>query len=218
MRRLGVSEHPLVRVLVTRLRDRATAPADFRGLVGRLTMLLLHEALADVVTVPHGVTTPLTASQGADLAAPIVFVPILRAGLGMADGALALWPDAEVRHLGLYRDEATLAPVVYYDRASGASLAGATVVVLDPMLATAGSAIAAVDRLTSQSGATDVRFVGLIGAPEGVAAFSAAHPDVPIHLAALDDRLTSQGDPWPPGYILPGLGDAGDRQFATSAD
>ncbi|MBK6768162.1 MAG: uracil phosphoribosyltransferase [Ardenticatenales bacterium] len=218
MSRLIVSQHPLVRALVTQLRDATTPPAAFRGLVERLTALLLHDALADVATVGVRVATPLAQVDGTALAAPIVLVPILRAGLGMADGALGLLPDAEVRHLGLYRDEATLRPVVYYDRASGRSLAGATVIVLDPMLATAGSAIAAIDLLMERSKATDVRFVGLIGAPEGVAALQAAHPTVPIHLAALDARLTGGDDPWPAGYIVPGLGDAGDRQFATSAD
>lgn len=210
-----VSRHPLVQAMVTRLRTATTEPAAFRGLVARLTGLLVHEALADVAVVDAEVRTPLAPAAGVALAAPIVFVPILRAGLGMADGALAVWPDAEVRHLGLYRDEATLTPVVYYDRSSSRRLDGATVVVLDPMLATGGSAAAAVDVVTRRCGATDVRFVGLIGAPEGVAALAAAHPNVPIVLAALDTRLTGSGDPWPPGYILPGLGDAGDRQFAT---
>ncbi len=212
-----VSGHPLVRAMVTRLRSASTEPAAFRGLVARLTGLLVHEALADVAVVEAEVRTPLAPAPGVALAAPLVFVPILRAGLGMADGALAVWPEAEVRHLGLYRDEATLTPVVYYDRASSHPLADATVVILDPMLATGGSAAAAVDVLRQRGGARDIRFVGLIGAPEGVAALSAAHPAVPITLAALDTRLTGPGDPWPPGYILPGLGDAGDRQFATDA-
>lgn len=213
---LRLSAHPLVHALVAQLRDVSTPPPAFRGLVARLTTLLLYEALADVATVARAATTPLAEAEGRRLAAPIVLVPILRAGLGMADGALAVWPEAQVLHLGLYRDEATLEPVTYYDRVTGRHLGGATVVVLDPMLATGGSAAAAVQVLRTRSGARDVRFVGLIGAPEGVAALAAAHPAVPIHLAALDPRLTGAGDPWPPGYILPGLGDAGDRQFGTT--
>lgn len=213
---LRLSAHPLVHVLVRQLRDVGTAPTAFRSLVARLTMLLLYEALADVATAPRAATTPLATAEGRRLAAPIVLVPILRAGLGMADGALNVWPDAQVLHLGLYRDEATLEPVTYYDRVTGRDLSAATVLVLDPMLATGGSASAAVEVLRTRSAARDVRFVGLIGAPEGVAALTAAHPGVPIHLAALDERLTGAGDPWPPGYILPGLGDAGDRQFGTA--
>ncbi|MEO8084016.1 MAG: uracil phosphoribosyltransferase [Ardenticatenales bacterium] len=213
---LRLSAHPLVRVLVGRLRDVGTPPPAFRALVSQLTLLLLCEALADVETVAENVPTPLAPAIGRRLAAAIVLVPILRAGLGMADGALAVWPDAQVLHLGLYRDEATLEPVTYYDRVTGRDLSAATVLVLDPMLATGGSASAAVDVLRTRSRARDVRFVGLIGAPEGVAALTAAHPGVPIHLAALDERLTGTGDPWPPGYILPGLGDAGDRQFGTA--
>lgn len=209
-----VSQHPLVRALVTRLRDRTTMPAEFRMLIDNATGLLLHEALADVALEATTVETPLAPAHGWSLSGPIVFVPILRAGLGMVDAATRLVPDGQVRHLGLYRDERTLEPVVYYNRLEPGDLAGTTVVLLDPMLATAGSAVAATG-LVKAAGATDLRLVGLVGAPEGVRALAAAHPDVRVFLAALDERLTAGGDAWPAGYILPGLGDAGDRQFGT---
>jgi len=210
----SVSQHPLVHVAVTRLRHRGTAPADFRTLVGIATGLLLYEALADLAVETAAVETPLATAPGWVLARPVAFVPILRAGLGMVDAATRLVPDSQVRHLGLYRDERTLEPVVYYSRLAAGDLADTTVVLLDPMLATAGSAVAATG-LVKAAGATDLRLVGLVGAPEGVRALAAAHPDVRVYLAALDDRLTGAGDTWPAGYILPGLGDAGDRQFGT---
>lgn len=209
-----IVDHPLARIMLTRLRDQSTGPAEFRALVGTLTATLLHAALADLDLTPVAVTTPLASAPGWDLARPLAFVPILRAGLGMAEAAQRHAPGAVVWHLGLYRDEATLEPVVYYSRLGAGALSDATVVVLDPMLATAGSAIAAVDLLHA-AGADDIRYVGIVGAPEGVRALAAAHPRVPVHLAALDDRLTGPGDAWPAGYILPGLGDAGDRQFGT---
>jgi len=209
-----VAHHPLARVLLTRLRDRATGPAEFRALLEALTGIVLLEALADLPLEPADVETPLARAVGWRLARPLVFVPILRAGLGMAETAQRHAPGAVVRHLGLYRDESTLEPVVYYNRIAPGSLADADVVVLDPMLATAGSAIAAV-KLLKAAGATSMRYAGIVGAPEGVAALAAAHPDVPVFLAALDERLTGAGDAWPAGYILPGLGDAGDRQFGT---
>lgn len=209
-----ICDNPLVRVLVTRLRDRSTGPEEFRALLGTVTSHLLHEALADLDLAPISVETPLTATTGWSLARPLAFVPILRAGLGMAEAAARAAPGARVWHLGLYRNEATLEPVVYYNRLAPGALADTTVVVLDPMLATAGSAIAAAGLLKAV-GATDLRFVGLVGAPEGVRALAEAHPDMRITLGALDERLTGPGDAWPTGYILPGLGDAGDRQFGT---
>ena len=209
-----VVDHPLARVLLTRLRDRRTGAPDFRAAVEGLTTILLVEALKDVETSAREVQTPLAPATGADLAQPVVFCPILRAGLGMVPPALRLLPDAEVRHVGLYRDEITLSPVSYYDRLGEADLADGVVVLLDPMLATAGTATAAV-ALLRQHNARDVRFVGLLGSPEGIEALSAADPEARVTLAAVDDRLSSQDDPWPPGFIVPGLGDAGDRQFST---
>ena len=210
----SVSRHPLVQVLVGRLRRQDTHGADFRRIVAELTTLLIVETLADLPLAEEPVTTPLGPATGHRPARPVVFVPILRAGLGMAAAVARLLPEAPVCHLGLYRDEETLQPVTYYDRLPASGLEEAIVILLDPMLATAGTAIAAID-VVQRHGARDVRFVGLIGAPEGVAALEAAHPRVRAYLAALDERLTTEDDPFPPGYILPGLGDAGDRQFGT---
>jgi uracil phosphoribosyltransferase len=211
---LSVSPHPIVEVLVSRLRNRETDSATFRHLVTELTTLLIVEALADVSLVDEPLRTPLGPTTGKRLARPIVFVPILRAGLGMAEASTRLLPEAPICHLGLYRDEETLQPVTYYDRVPHRGLEQAITVLLDPMLATAGTATAAID-VVRHHGAQDIRFVGLIGAPEGVAALAEAHPDTHVYLAALDERLTTSDDPFPPGYILPGLGDAGDRQFGT---
>jgi uracil phosphoribosyltransferase len=211
---LSVSSHPIVRVLVSRLRNRDTDSATFRHIVTELTTLLIVEALADLSLVDEPLLTPLGPTTGARPACPIVFVPILRAGLGMAEASARLLPEAPICHLGLYRDEETLQPVTYYDRVPHHGLEQAITVLLDPMLATAGTATAAID-VVRRHGAADIRFVGLIGAPEGVAALTEAHPDTRIFLAALDERLTTSDDPFPPGYIWPGLGDAGDRQFGT---
>ncbi len=212
---LSVSTHPIVRVLVGRLRCKETGVAAFRHLVSELTGLLLVEALDDLPLVDEPVTTPLGPAVSQRLAQPVVFVPILRAGLGMSEAASRMLPEAAICHVGLYRDEQTLRPVTYYDRLPRTGLEESVTVLLDPMLATGGTATAAID-LVRQHGARDVRFVGLIGAPEGVAALHDAHPTVAIVLAALDERLTTTDDPFPPGYILPGLGDAGDRQFGTA--
>jgi uracil phosphoribosyltransferase len=212
---LHVRDHALARVLVTRLRDHTTPAFEFRILVSALTSLVLAEALADISVTPTAVATPLQTTEGWRIAGALVFVPILRAGLGMAASAQAMVPDAAVWHVGIRRDEATLAPGVYYQNVPPTEASSVTAIVLDPMLATGGSAVAAVDLLKG-AGVNSIRFVGLIGAPEGVHVLAAAHPDVPIHLAALDERLTGPGDRWPAGYILPGLGDAGDRQFGTT--
>jgi uracil phosphoribosyltransferase len=210
-----VCSHPLVRVLVTRLRDRETHAAEFRALVGSITGFLLHDALADVPLAEAEVHTPLAPASGWRLARPVVFVPILRAGLGMSESVVHRVPGATVWHLGLFRDEDTLEPVVYYNKLSPSALANTITVVLDPMLATAGSLAVAVDAL-KDAGATDIRFIGLVAAPEGAAAMNERHPDVRLFVSALDERLTGQGEPWPAGYIVPGLGDAGDRQFGTT--
>ena len=201
------SSHPLIATKLTLLRDVTTEPKKFRELVRELAALLTYEATADLAVRPVSVQTPLMETQGVKLLERIGLVPILRAGLGMVEGVWGLMPGAEVWHIGLYRDERTLKPVAYYNRLPISPTVGVCLI-LDPMLATGGSAVAAVDIL-KQWGVTKIKFVGLIGAPEGIARLHTAHPDVPIHLAAIDERLNEHG------YILPGLGDAGDRQFGT---
>jgi uracil phosphoribosyltransferase len=199
---------------LTRLRDRRTSAGEFRALLASITSFLIYEALVDLEVERCPVETPLATAMGWRRARPLAFIPILRAGLGMALTAQDIIPDATVWHLGLSRDEVTLEPVIYYHRFGPGGLKHTTAVVLDPMLATAGSARAAIG-LISAAGAHDIRFVGIVGAPAGVAALNDAYPDVRITLASLDERLTGPGDPWPSGYIVPGLGDAGDRQFGT---
>ncbi|KKP70094.1 uracil phosphoribosyltransferase [candidate division CPR3 bacterium GWF2_35_18] len=210
---LFVSTHPLVLHKITKLRDRETDPKKFRELVRELAALLGYEATQDLLTQPLAVQTPLAPTTGVELKERIGLIPILRAGLGMVEGIWTLMPGAEVWHIGLYRDEKTLQPVQYYNKLPNVPTV-TVCLILDPMLATGGSAIATIDIL-KKWGAKKIKFVGLIGAPEGVNSLSEAHPDVPIYLAALDERLTGSGDPWPTGYIMPGLGDAGDRQFGT---
>jgi len=207
MAAVTVTGHPLLRHKLTVLRDRATPPPLFRAMVRDLTHLLLYEALADLAVEAVTVDTPLGPCAGHRLSERFGVVPILRAGLGMADAVLELLPGAEVWHLGLYRDHHTLQPVTYYNKLPTGPAVDVALVV-DPMLATGGSAVAAVD-LVRRWGAKRVRFVGLIAAPEGVQALRTAHPDVPLFLAAVDSHLNADG------YIVPGLGDAGDRQFAT---
>jgi uracil phosphoribosyltransferase len=201
------SSHPLVRHKLTRLRDKTTKPKKFRELVRELGALLTYEATMDLVTTSVTVQTPMATTQGEDLMEKIGLVPILRSGLGMVEGVWELMPSAEVWHIGLYRDERTLKPVAYYNRLPIAPTVSVCLI-LDPMLATGGSAVATVDILKNW-GVTKIKFVGLIAAPEGIARLHDAHPDVPIHLAAVDDHLNENG------YIMPGLGDAGDRQFGT---
>ncbi|MFA4954288.1 MAG: uracil phosphoribosyltransferase [Patescibacteria group bacterium] len=203
-----VSAHPLVRCKLTQLRVIETAPKKFRELVGELAMLLAYEACDDLELADYKVLTPLAAAKGWMLKDKIGLVPILRAGLGMVEGIHQMMPNAQVWHIGLYRDENTLRPVEYYNKLP-VSPTVEVCLVLDPMLATGGSAVATVDIL-KKWGAKRIKFIGLIAAPEGVQRLSEAHPDVPIHLAALDERLNERG------YILPGLGDAGDRQFGTA--
>ncbi|MDQ2951189.1 MAG: uracil phosphoribosyltransferase [Chloroflexota bacterium] len=204
---LHVSTHPLLREKVTRLRDERTEPRLFRALVGEIATLLLYEATADLPMQETTVRTPLATSSGARLAEPIGLVPVLRAGIGMVEAALELMPDAQVWHIGLFRDERTLKPIEYYNKLPSEATVSVCLV-LDPMLATGGSCVATIDIL-KKWGAKRVKYVGIIAAPEGVKALSSAHPDVPIHVAALDERLNEKG------YIVPGLGDAGDRQFGT---
>jgi uracil phosphoribosyltransferase len=206
--RLSESRHPLVRTKLTALRDRGTEPVPFRLRVRELTWLLAYEALADLPVTEVSVETPLAATTGYQLAPRLGLVPILRAGITMADALMELAPSAQVWHLGLYRDETTHRPVSYYNRLPSRPTVDVALV-LDPMLATGGSAIAAVDVLKPW-GVPDIRFVGLIAAPEGVAALHASHPDVRVHVAAVDRHLDERA------FIVPGLGDAGDRQFGTS--
>ncbi len=213
---LVVSGHPLVEHKITQLRDTTTDFRQFRSIVAELSMILAYEATADLDTKSVEVQTPLATTSGSKFDERVGLVPILRAGLGMVDGMLSLIPQAEVWHLGFYRDEETLQPVIYYNKLPE-DLSTHTCFILDPMLATGGSALAAVDIL-KQRGVTRVKFVGLLAAPEGIAALQGAHNDISIHVAAVDERLTNAADApagFPPGFIWPGLGDAGDRQFGT---
>ncbi len=201
------SSHPLVAHKLSRLRSASTEPKKFRELVRELGALLAYEATTDLLLHTVEVQTPLSKTTGYELLEKIGLVPILRAGLGMVEGLWELMPTAEVWHIGVYRDEKTLKPVQYYNKLPIEPTVSLCLI-LDPMLATGGSAIATVDIL-KRWGVKKIKFVGLIGAPEGIAALQKAHPDVPIHLAAIDDHLNEKG------YIVPGLGDAGDRQFGT---
>jgi len=205
--RLHVSPHPLVHEKLTRLRDETTPPPEFRRLVHEIATLVLYEATADLGLAEHGIKTPLAPWTGSRLRDRVGLVPVLRAGIGMVEAALLLMPEAQVWHIGLFRDERTLRPIEYYNKLPSEPTVQVCLV-LDPMLATGGSAVATVDVL-KKWGARRVKYVGIIAAPEGVRTLSEAHPDVPIHVAALDDHLNDKG------YIVPGLGDAGDRQFGT---
>lgn len=205
---LFVSNHPLLRHKLTLLRDVNTKHNQFRGVVGEMAKLLCYEATQDLPIDNTPVTTPMGDTTGQQLLGEIGLVPILRAGLGMVDGMLEMLPGSQVWHLGFYRDEKTLRPVAYYNKLPTQPTVQVCLV-LDPMLATGGSAVVAVQTLKDW-GAERIKFVGLIGAPEGIERLHAAHPDVPIHLAAVDDGLNEIG------FIVPGLGDAGDRQFGTA--
>jgi uracil phosphoribosyltransferase len=207
MSNLFISPHPLVKHKLGKLRDVNTEPKKFRELVREIAGLLAYEATADLQVRPQMIQTPLQEMQGVELVMKIGLVPILRAGLGMVEGVWELMPSAEVWHIGIYRDEKTLKPVQYYNKLPIEPRVQVCLI-LDPMLATGGSAVATVDIL-KQWGVTRIKFVGLIGAPEGIQNMIDHHPDVPIHLAEVDDHLNERG------YIVPGLGDAGDRQFGT---
>ncbi len=205
---LHVLDHPLVQHKITRLRDRSTATRDFKALVNEIAMLMAYEATKDLPLEDVTVETPLERTTGKQVAGKkLALVPILRAGLGMVDGITHLIPNSRVGHIGLYRDHDTLEPVDYYFKIPG-SEEDRIFFVLDPMLATGGSAVQAVVALKT-AGATQIRFLCLVAAPEGVRRMEQAHPDVPVYAAALDRTLNDKG------YILPGLGDAGDRLFGT---
>jgi uracil phosphoribosyltransferase len=207
MSNVFASPHPLVAHKLSRLRAKNLEPKKFRELVREIAALLCYEATSDLLTVPRQVETPLAIMTGSELKEKIGLVPILRAGLGMVEGVWELMPVAEVWHIGLYRDERTLKPVEYYNKLPLEPTVSVCLI-LDPMLATGGSAVATADIL-KRWGVKKIKFVGLIGAPEGIRNMQEHHPDVPIHLAAIDDHLNEHG------YIVPGLGDAGDRQFGT---
>ena len=201
------SKHPLVAHKLSRLRDKRTEPKKFRELVREIAALLAYEATADLATTPRELETPLEKMTGAELSEKIGLVPILRAGLGLVEGFWELMPSAEVWHIGLYRDEKTLRPVEYYNKLPTEPTVSVCLI-LDPMLATGGSATATADVL-KKWGVKKIKFVGLIAAPEGIKAMQTAHPDIDIHIGAIDDHLNERA------YIVPGLGDAGDRQFGT---
>ncbi len=203
-----ISTHPLVKHKLTLLRNAKTEHKKFRELIRELAMLLAYEAMADLRLDECTVETPLATAPGYRLREDVGLVPILRAGLGMVDGVLEMIPGAQVWHLGIYRDEQTLRPVSYYNKLPIEPTVQVCLI-LDPMLATGGSAVAAIDVL-KQWGVTRIKFVGLIAAPEGLQVVTKAHPDIPIHLAVMDDHLNERG------FIVPGLGDAGDRQFGTA--
>ena len=202
-----VSNHPLIQHKLSILRDKRIEPKKFRELIREISILLAYEATSDLRLSPKAVETPLAIANCREVVETIGLVPVLRAGLGMVEGIWEMMPGAEVWHIGLFRDERTLRPVQYYNKLP-ISPTVQVCLILDPMLATGGSATATVDILKNW-GAERIKYVGIIGAPEGVHQLRGAHPDVAIHLAAVDERLNDIG------YIMPGLGDAGDRQFGT---
>jgi uracil phosphoribosyltransferase len=208
MHGVTVVDHPLVQHKLTLMRDKKRSTKGFRQLLNEIGMLLCYEVTRDLPLEEVEIETPLTTMRAPQIAGKkLVLAPILRAGVGFLDGMLSLVPSARVAHVGLYRDPESLQAIEYYFKAPS-DLADRTILVLDPMLATANSAVAAVDRL-KERGARDLRFVCLLAAPEGLEKFRGAHPDVPVWTAAIDERLNDHG------YIVPGLGDAGDRMYGT---
>lgn len=201
------STHPLVAHKLALLRDKNTEPKKFRELIREISILLTYEATSDLILYQINLETPLATTSGKVLTEKIGLVPILRAGLGMVEGVWNLMPSAEVWHIGLYRDELSLKPVAYYNKLPVEPTVSVCLI-LDPMLATGGSAVATVDIL-KRWGVRKIKFVGILAAPQGIENLQNHHPDVPIHLAGIDETLNQRG------YILPGLGDAGDRQFGT---
>ena len=203
-----IVDHPLIQHKISLLRNKQTGTKEFRDLVSEIAMLLCYEATRDLPTEEVEIETPIAMAKTKVLAGrKLALVPILRAGMGMLDGMLNLIPAAKVGFIGLYRDEKTLQPVEYFCKLP-TDIAERDVLVLDPMLATGGSATDAVTQIKKR-GAKRIKFIGLIAAPEGIAALHKAHPDVDIYVAALDDHLNENG------YIVPGLGDAGDRIYGT---
>jgi len=208
MGRVTITNHPLIQHKLTLLRDKNTGSKEFRILVGEISMLMCFEATRDLPLKEVEIETPVAMVKARVISGKkLAFVPILRAGLGMVDGVLTLVPSARVGHIGLYRDPDTLMPVEYYCKLP-ADVGEREVIVLDPMLATGGSAIDAITQIKKR-GPKSIKFMGIIAAPEGLKALEKAHPDVDIFFAALDEKLNDHG------YIVPGLGDAGDRIFGT---
>ena len=204
---LTVLEHPLITHKLTQLRRKETETKDFRYNLSEIAALMAYEITRDLPMKEADVETPMSKCKTHELAGTIVLIPVLRAGLGMVEGITNLIPDAKVGHIGIYRNHDTLKPMTYYSKLPD-NLAEAVVMVLDPMLATGGSATAAISAL-KESGAKKIKLVCIIGAPEGVKRIEEDHPDVQIYLAGLDEKLNDIG------YIVPGLGDAGDRLFGT---
>lgn len=208
MQGVTVVDHPLVQHKLTLMRDKSRSTKGFRQLLNEIGMLLCYEVTRDLPLESVSIDTPIAAMEAPQIAGKkLVLAPILRAGIGFLDGMLNLVPSARVAHVGLYRDPETLQAVEYYFKAPS-DLADRTVLILDPMLATANSGVAAIDRL-KERGAKDLRFVCLLAAPEGIERLRGTHPDVPIWTAAIDSHLDEHG------YIVPGLGDAGDRMYGT---
>lgn len=208
MSNVTVVDHPLVKHKLTIMRNKDTSTASFRRLLREISLLLTYEVTRDLELTTTRIDTPLMEMDAPVLEGKkLVFASILRAGNGLLEGMLDLVPAARVAHIGIYRDHDTLEPVEYYFKAPQ-DMENRLVIVVDPMLATANSSIAAVDRL-KERGANNMRFLCLLAAPEGVKAFTEAHPDVPVYTAAIDDHLNEKG------YIVPGLGDAGDRMYGT---
>jgi len=201
------SIHPLVAHKLSLLRDKNTEPKKFRELISEISALLVYEATSDLILYQVNIDTPLATTTGKVLSEKICLVPILRAGLGMVEGVWNLMPSAEVWHIGLYRDEHSLKPVEYYKKLPVEPNVSVSLI-LDPMLATGGSAVATVDIL-KRWGVRKIKFVGILAAPQGIENLQKHHPDVNIYIAGIDETLNQRG------YILPGLGDAGDRQFGT---
>ncbi len=208
MKDVTVVDHPLVQHKLTIMRDRDTSTASFRRLLREISLLLGYEVTRELELTTRTIETPMQTMEAPTLEGKkLVFASVLRAGNGLLEGLLDLVPAARVAHVGLYRDHETLEAVEYFFKAPG-DLADRLVIVVDPMLATANSAIAAVDKL-KERGATNLRFLCLLAAPEGIERFTSAHPDVPVFTAAIDEKLNENG------YIIPGLGDAGDRMYGT---
>ena len=207
MSKVTVLNHPLIDHKMYQVRDKHTNTKAFRETVSEIGALITYEITRDFKTTPKTIETPMAVMTSYELEKPVVIVPILRAGLGMVDGIHNIIPNAKIGHIGLYRDEETLEPKSYYQKFPK-TITDSVVLVVDPMLATGGSASYAIDVL-KKHGVLDIRYVGLVGCPEGIQRLQKDHPDVSIYLAALDEKLDKNG------YIVPGLGDCGDRLFGT---